>query len=195
MHSIAPHESPDLRGLTWQDLFTIRNAMASRQAKRWGGRLPYEEFLSAGNEALATICRDPDVPADRDGFLRWLRQEMRWAMAQVAYRAFGRDGRSGKAKPAPLTVPLAGAASRPAPVSVFAATYLTEVCTYLAAYPYPARLASFWLTVAGYSSAEIAARLQITIETVQHRNRNLRRDMGAWLGEPTAARQAPVAHD
>ena len=194
MQSISQPDEPLLPDdLTWRDLFNLRNYYAMTYAKRWQG-IPMEEFQSAGNAALADVLTDPDVPHDRGTFLSWIRHRMNHLMWQVPAQEYGRDWRTGKPRTPVPTMPLDPeriTASRPAPQE--AAVYLREVCAFLAAYPYPERLATFWQGVAGESPSEIAHTRQLSAKAVKQRSLKLRRDLWTWTGETTVRAQRSPA--
>jgi DNA-directed RNA polymerase specialized sigma24 family protein len=177
-------------GLSWAGLFHIRNYIAMKFYQRWDHAIPMTEFQSAGNQALAEVLADPDRPPDRGPFLGWVRHRMHQRMWQVAGQEYGTDWRTGKAlRPVPTLALDLGRLTASRPPAAFAHAYLREVCAYLAAYPYPARLESFWRAVAGERPAAIAEALGLSVEAVQQRIRKVRRDLWAWAEDTTARAQ------
>jgi hypothetical protein len=190
MQSIPTSDTIDLRGLTWHDLFQLRNYMAMRFYQRWDHAIPIEEFQSAGNGALAEVLADPALPPDRDTFLSWVRHRMSQRMWQVAGEEYGTDWRTGKPLRRVPTLPLDPerlTAARPG--AAFASAYLREVCAFLETYPYPLRLETFWRSLVGEDTSAIAAALGITAEAVEQRVRKCRRALWAWAGDTTTRAQ------
>lgn len=181
----------DLCGLTWAGLFRVRNSIARRYAGRWGDIIPIEEFLSAGNAALAEVLTDPALPADRDTLLRWLRHRMKQKMWQVVGDEFGREGHTGKLQPLPETLALSVGYHAAATDSTFAHVYLREVCMFLAQYPYPLRLESFWMAMEGAGYAEIASMMGVTRVAIKRSLMRLRRDLWRWAGDSSAKDRCP----
>lgn len=79
-------ENETLFGMTWAEIFALRNRMARRFHRKCGQKLPIEELYSAGNEAITDALHD--TPAI-EGYS--FRSILATRLAQAMVRAFRQE--------------------------------------------------------------------------------------------------------